>query len=304
MTRAVRITGGAGYDPALLNETVEAALVGTGWALMEGDADLVIDVDALVPTGLDTLAFPVRAALIEHEHPGRIVHYGDDPEQWISWREPVGEARGVAVLVHGGFYRSRWRADLMTALAVDLAERGWLAANLEYRRPDRHGWDTTVADILEGVAVASRERTDLPIVLFGHSAGGQLVLQAIETLEPGTVDLAVSLTGVVDLAAACQRGMGEHAIQLALGGTPAQQPERYAAADPTAWTSRHGEWLLVECHDDSTDLREMNRRLASRDDLDRPELIEGPGNHFSVVDPAADVWHATIERVEEIVRAL
>ncbi len=57
----------------------------------------------------------------------------------------------VAVLVHGGYWRSIWAADLMDALAVDLAQRGYAAWNLEYRRPDRHGWQATVADVAAGL---------------------------------------------------------------------------------------------------------------------------------------------------------
>ena len=299
MSRALRVIGGDGMDPELREATLRAALAGTGWALAaDGQAEAEFDLDAVAYQGLDTIAFPIRAFLTAIDHPAERVAYGRDAEQWIEWRRPAGPPRALAVLVHGGFYRSRWRADLMDALGADLAARGWVSANLEYRRPDRQGWDATVDDVFAGVLAAQAAAPGLPVVLFGHSAGGQLVLQAVETLGPTVVDLAVSLTGVVDLVAAHDRALGEHAIGLALGGSPVEQPMRYAAADPSAWTERRGAWLLVEGDQDSTDLREMNRRLSRREDLGRPELIEGPGDHFSVIDPATPIWAATIDRVE------
>ncbi len=293
------MTGGAGYDPGLRDQALLGALAGTGWSLGPGEPEVTIDLDELRAHGLDLLAFPVRSRLLAHDHPADRAPYGDGSDQWIEWRRP-GTPRGVAVLLHGGFYRSRWQADLMTALSIDLVARGWAAANLEYRRPDRHGWDATVADVLAGVRAVRAAEPALPLVLFGHSAGGQLVLQAAEQLGPDVVDLAVSLDGVVDLVAAHDRMLGEHAVTLALGGSPREQPERYAAADPTAWSRRTVAWLLVESEQDSADLREMNRRLSRRDDLGRPELLEGPGDHFSVIDPAAPVWISTMARVEEL----
>jgi acetyl esterase/lipase len=301
VSRALRVIGGEGMDPELREATLVAALAGTDWTLAtDGAGDAEFDLDAVAWQGLDTIAFPIRAFLSALDHPAERVAYGGDPEQWIDWRRPAGEPRALGVLVHGGFYRSRWRADLMNALGADLAVRGWVSANLEYRRPDRHGWDATLADVFDGILAAQAAAPGLPVVLFGHSAGGQLVLQAVETLGPTIVDLAVSLTGVVDLAAAYDRALGEHAIGLALDGGPEDQPTRYAAADPSAWTERRGAWLLVEGDQDSTDLREMNRRLSRREDLGRPELIEGPGDHFSVIDPTTQIWAATIDRVESL----
>jgi hypothetical protein len=144
----------------------------------------------------------------------------------------------------------------------------------------------------------------VPLVLIGHSAGGQLVLQAIEELAvldgDDAPDLAISQAGVVDLRAAHDRRMGEGAVAMALGATPQQKPELYAAASPMEFTTRRRAWLLVHGLEDSADHLEMNRRLAARDDLDRPELLTGAGDHFTVIDPASDIWNATVIRAEQI----
>src|SRR5690606_37319667 len=62
----------------------------------------------------------------------------------------------VVALVHGGCWRSMWTADLMEALCGDLVGRGFAVWNLEYRRPDLHGWDTTTSDVAEGLRAFGR----------------------------------------------------------------------------------------------------------------------------------------------------
>lgn len=251
--------------------------------------------------GLDGLPFVVASVLAAADSPATRVVYGADPDQYFDWRAG-GAHGGTAMLVHGGFYRSRWQAGLMEPLAVDLNARGWATANLEYRRPDRHGWDATIADVHAGVAAAAARRTG-PLVPFGHSAGGQLVLQVAEERAAKGIDdiaLAVSLAGVVDLVAAHDRFMGEGAISVALDGSPTDRPARYESASPLAFRRRLAPWLLVQGTQDSADLVEMNRRLAASTPLARPPLVEAPGDHFSVIDPASAIWSETVARVGEI----
>lgn len=284
---------------------VEVAGAGDPVLEVEGLPRLRVELDGSSPDlgipqvrdhGLDTLAFPVSDWLRGLARPAERISYGTGPDEWLDVRRPADAPVAVAVLVHGGFYRSRWDAALMNGIAVDLADRGWLAANLEYGRPDRVGWDATVAGVRAGVAAARRLGPHLPVALFGHSAGGQLVLQAVESLEPDESVLAVSMAGVVDLAAACSRFMGEDAVRLAVGGTPGELPERYAAASPASYPSRRGRWLLVQGSDDSLDLQDMNLRLSREDRLGRPELLLAGGDHFAVVEPTTDIWRATERR--------
>ncbi|MEV6928898.1 alpha/beta hydrolase [Dactylosporangium sp. NPDC051485] len=128
------------------------------------------------------VTWAVRRAVHRLRHPARRIAYGPDAEQWGELRLPAGTGPApVAVLLHGGFWRSVWGADLMDAMAIDLAERGFAAWNLEYRRPDRHGWAATTADVAAGLAFAGAAdaRVDPSrLALFGHSAGGQLAVRA------------------------------------------------------------------------------------------------------------------------------
>lgn len=246
--------------------------------------------------GVWGLAWAVRHAVHRTRHPARRIAYGSDPEQWAELRRP---ARGeppvpVAVLVHGGFWRSIWAADLMDALAVDLAAHGFAAWNLEYRRPDRHGWAATTADVAAGIAAVGKVAGLDPggVAVVGHSAGGQLALRAAADGVP--IALAVSLAGVLDLAEGHRRGMGIGAVAAALGGTPEQLPEVYAAADPYARLPLGVPQLLVQGRDDDLDLIEINRRYAAaaRAAGDPVRHLEQPGDHFAVIDPGSEIWRA------------
>src|SRR5437764_217178 len=63
---------------------------------------------------------------------GRLVRYGPRRAQVV---EVDGDEDGpVCILVHGGFWRARYTRLLMRPLARHLAARGWLTANVEYRR--------------------------------------------------------------------------------------------------------------------------------------------------------------------------
>jgi acetyl esterase/lipase len=228
-------------------------------------------------------------------HPAERIAYGDHPEQWADERTPTpaGErAAPVGVLIHGGFWRSIWAADLMDALAIDLTARGWTSWNLEYRRPDRHGWAATTADVAAGVTAARERHPGAPIVLFGHSAGGQLALRL--AADDPDLALAVSLAGVLDLAEGQRRFLGEGAITVALGGTPAEVPAVYAASDPMARLPLAAPALLVQGSGDSLDLIDINRRFAR---ASGHLLLEQPGDHFDVIAPGSPIWAATMAEV-------
>ncbi len=273
--------------------------------------DLTVAAEPVGPThlhgrGVWGLAWAIRHAVHRFRHPAERIAYGAHPEQWADERVParadedlptgVPAAPAVApvgVLIHGGFWRSIWAADLMDALAIDLTERGWVSWNLEYRRPDRHGWAATTADVAAGVAQARERHPDAPIVLFGHSAGGQLALRL--AADDDGLALAVSLAGVLDLAEGQRRFLGEGAITTALGGTPAEVPDVYAASDPMTRLPLASPALLVQGSGDGLDLIDINRRFAAASGI---TLIEQPGDHFDVIAPGSPIWAATMTAVD------
>jgi acetyl esterase/lipase len=102
--------------------------------------------------------------------------YGEDPSQWVDRYNPEGVSRGTVVVIHGGFWKAAYGADLGVPLAVDLSARGWTALNVEYRRVGNGGgFPATFDDIHSAINLAEREG---PVVTLGHSAGGHLATWA------------------------------------------------------------------------------------------------------------------------------
>jgi acetyl esterase/lipase len=267
--------------------------------------------------GVDGGRWALRALVNRQQWPVVTVAYGDDPDQYVHLRTPatVGANTPVAVLLHGGFWRSKWELDLMDALGVDLARRGFASWNVEYRRPGRHGWAATVADVAASLTplpdLAREHGLDLDrLVVFGHSAGGQLAARlAADSSDEGAsgrsvrAALVVYLAGVLDLVETQRRDLGDGAVQAALGTDPERGAAEYAASSPLSLLPLRTAQLVVTGRDDSADLNEMSRRYAAaaRAAGDAVAVLEGHGDHFTLIDPASAVWHDTLAGVADVI---
>ncbi|MDI9896871.1 alpha/beta hydrolase [Rhodococcus sp. IEGM 1381] len=257
--------------------------------------------------GLDGLRFAIDSVYFHRFHPGTIVEYGEHREQRVELRLPDGEGPfPVAVLIHGGYWRSRWEFDLMDAMAVDLTARGYATWNIEYRRPDEHGWDTMTSDVAAAFAALASgpDALDLSrIVVLGHSAGGQLALRlAADTVDAAvTPALAVSLAGVLDLKLGDERWLGEGAVSNAIGARYADARGAYDASSPIARLPLDVPHLVVCAVSDDPNLLEISREYyaAAAAGSDDVESIEGPGGHFHVIDPGSEIWRDIVEAVEK-----
>lgn len=238
------------------------------------------------------------------------VRYGDHPDQVANLHLPAGEGGPwpVVVVVHGGFWRQRWDRTTATPLARDLAARGYLGWNVEYRRvgQDGGGWPGTLDDVAAAVdALADVEEADTErVVTVGHSAGGHLALWLAAREEPRVrVGAAVSLAGVADLESGARAELGDGAVSELLGGGPDVVPERYARASPAALLPLGVPQVLVHGARDEVVPPQQSRDYAERaraagDDV---ELVELPGaDHFDVIDPDHDAWAAVLARLPRL----
>ena len=93
--------------------------------------------------------------------------YGDSPSQWGELFLPDAAApKGLVVVIHGGYWRSQYGAELGEPLAKDLAAHGMAAWNIEYRRAGNGGgWPETFDDVAAGI--------DWAIQPAGTSPSGQ-----------------------------------------------------------------------------------------------------------------------------------
>jgi acetyl esterase/lipase len=248
------------------------------------------------PTG-NAGDYPPELARLAASRPGayRIVHYGPSPGQYGEFWP--GGNRAV-VLIHGGYWRMRYRLDLMHLLAADLNNRGYTVWNIEYRRMDMPGggWPGTFDDVtaaLDALADLHDAPADLARVgLIGHSAGGHLALwsarQAAVPSARVSPALAVSLAGVCDLVLAAQLRLSNGAVSELLGGGPADRPEVYRRADPAALVPRGVPELVVHGTADTHVPYELSRRYAAATGA---TLLGLPGvDHFEVIDPDTAAW--------------
>lgn len=220
----------------------------------------------------------------------------------------------VAVVLHGGYWRTRYGKLVMGPLARELAGRGWAAWNLEYRRLGTGrrgggGWPATFEDVAAGIdhlPALGDARLDLTrVVGVGHSAGGQLALWAaarpgLPTGAPGAAP-RVGLTAVVALAAVSDLERAGTVAHELLGGTPAQVPERFAQADPVRRVPLGVPALLVHCADDATVpvKRSGAYAAAARAAGDAVELVEpATGGHRAPIDPGSEVWRVAARWLE------
>lgn len=254
-------------------------------------------------------------------------HYGDHPAQFAELSLPSGSSTvPVVVVVHGGFWRDSYGAELGRPLARDLVGRGWAALNVEYRRVGRNaqagggGWPRTCLDVaaaVDGLAVQGQRiaggRLDLSrVVAVGHSAGGHLAGWLASRAHqpkgaPGadpqvTLSGAVLQAGVLDLVGGYEADLGLGAVSAFMGGSPRDLPDAYAAASPVARVPLHVPTVCV--HGRSDDVVPIGQSetfvAAARQAGDTSELQAFDGDHSALIDTSSDAWELCVEALERL----
>ena len=255
--------------------------------------------------------------------------YGGDPSQWGELFLPEvpdgGAHQGIVVVIHGGYWRSQYGAELGEPIAVDLAAHGVAAWNLEYRRAGNGGgWPGTFADVLAGIDklqdLASKHRLDLGrVVALGHSAGGHLAVWAagrtkLERLGMPDMDrqiprrqeaTPVHLTGVVsqsgllNLAGAELLNLSNGAVSNLLGGPPSKYPLRHRYADPMTALPLAVPVIAVHATGDATvPLSQSETYVDAGAAAGMPvRLVKVPGDHYDLIDPKTPAYRTCRELV-------
>ncbi len=226
--------------------------------------------------------------------------YGRHPDQVADLLVPSRDGpHPVAVLLHGGFWRSSFTRSLMDGLAIGLVDRGWASWNVEYRRGPGAG-TTSLRDVQAAVAKLRKLRAPLDLgrlVIIGHSAGGHLALCAAATAR---ASLVISLAGVCDLVAAVDDRLGEGAAREYMGAGPRDAPSAYHELNPMATLPTGARVLLVHGdQDDRVPISQSREYLAAaRRAGDDPTLLELPDEgHFGLIDPRTTAFRAWATRL-------
>ena len=258
-----------------------------------------------------------------------LVRYGTHPSQYGVLGLPDGPGRWpVAVVVHGGFWRTAYGVDLTSDVAEDLVRHGFAAWNVEYRRvgddPDRGGggWPATFLDVAAAVDLLAATgqtlaagRLDLSqVIAIGHSAGGQLAAWlagrgSLPAGAPGAspvVALAgfVSQAGVLDVALALKEDLGSGAVRNFLGAW-VDDPEVRSLACPSALLPIGVPSVCVHgTADHDVPLSQSQRFVtAARRAGDDSRLQVLPGaDHYSLIDVTSPAWAACRTAILDLAR--
>lgn len=244
--------------------------------------------------------------------------YGSLPLQAGEWFVPTGrDTVPTVVLVHGGYWRESFDRSLEVPVASDLAARGYLVWNIDYRGLSAP-WPATFLDVaaaydhLDTGRYASRvDRARIAVV--GHSAGGHLAAwlggrHLLTGDAPGAGQTSavpavlVPQAGVVALTAAARQHLGNDAARQLLDGSPAEVPRRYRQADPVEQLPTGIRSVLVHGTADtnvplSQSQTYVNDAVAAGD---HSSLVLVPGDHFVHLDPGSEACARMREALAEM----
>jgi len=180
----------------------------------------------------------------------RIAYGSASDRQYGELRVPAGKGPfPLAVLYHGGCWAGMGGTVNLGPLASFLARNGVAAWSPSYRELGSDGgWPNTFTDWAQGLMHVTRLAKAYPldltrITVMGHSAGVTPVMwlpsghkgDAALSAELPPVRAAVALDGplrIADFVGVDQAVCGQPVIAAMMGGTPAEQPTRYAMLDP------------------------------------------------------------------------
>lgn len=250
------------------------------------------------------------------------IRYGEDPSQFGELRLPPGPGpHPVVVYLHGGCWLSEYDLAHAAHACAALTGSGVATWSLEYRRigASGGGWPVTFTDVAQGAdhlrRLAREKRLDLSrVIAAGHSAGGHLAAWLAarpripagdppHTRDPLAIGGVVSIAGLIDLVSASELRLCGGSMDLLLGGTPREVPDRYAVASPYELLPLGVKQVLVSGGRDTIVPVGIAERYAARA-KERGDTVETitsrDADHFDLIDPLAPAF----TRVREAVLAL
>ncbi|MEV0998778.1 alpha/beta hydrolase [Nonomuraea sp. NPDC050202] len=232
--------------------------------------------------------------------PDRVIRFGPHPDQVIDVYLPPRETSPAVVLLHGGFWLSRYDRSHTRPMAAALADLGHPVYVPEYRRLGQAGggYPGTFDDVAAAVDLVIAERRERGgIVVAGHSAGGQLALwSAARHRLPAScpwhgepaIDAVVALAALSDLGEAFTAGLGDGAAARLVDG----RAELLDLTDPVRLLPPAPATRLALVHGvrDRLVPVDMSRRFAARTGAALTEIQDA--GHFALIDPLSAAWPA------------
>ncbi|MCY0096270.1 alpha/beta hydrolase [Hoeflea ulvae] len=222
--------------------------------------------------------------------------YGAAPRNRLDLFLPEGEAKGLVVFVHGGYWKA-FDKSMWSHLAAGPLAHGFAVAMPSYTLCPDIRIGGIVREIAAAVQFAAGEIAG-PIRLTGHSAGGHLVTRMISgeaLLSKAVLDRisgVTSISGVHDLRPLMLTEMND-TLHIDAAEAQSESPvllSPLGAIPVTAWVGAEERPEFVR---QNRALYEMWRGFAS------PMAIceEPEKHHFDVIDGLADPAHPLCQTV-------
>jgi acetyl esterase/lipase len=259
--------------------------------------------------------------------------YGSDALHFGELRIPSGKGPfPVAILVHGGCWSATLpgldpRAtsyDLLRPMAAALADAGIATWNIEYRRNGNPGggWPGTFEDIGRATdflrTIAAKYQLDLSrVIVAGHSSGGHLAMwlaargkipakNPLYSKDPLPLKGAIDIDGPIELTnhQPPESICGVSAIQQFLGGTPAEQPQRYRDATIASYLPTGVPQILLLATFDAPIRADLEAYAAKAKAAgDRFTIVPlKSSNHFDAISPRPENLKYVLDAANSLLR--
>jgi len=236
------------------------------------------------------------------------VAYGDGVSETMDVFPSAGPSRGLLSFIHGGYWRSRDKADF-SFLAPAYCAAGYTVAIPNYALCPEVTIEQIVRQMLKAHAWLHRNAAlygaaSVPLVVCGHSAGGHLAAMMAACdwhryepdLPADLVAAAFPVSGIYDLMPLRRTSMNAD-LRLDENAARVASPVTYYPARPVPMVCAVGAEESGEFRRQCLLLRETWPHCV------REALIVPALNHFTIVEALAERGSPMFEALDTLLRA-